>query len=50
MDVKDNNIEKFEIMDYGFYEDSKQYVVVLNREKLKKLFGADKVIFEEVYR
>lgn len=42
-------IHKDEILNYGYYEDDKKYVAVINRQKLKELFKADKVIFEEIY-
>ena len=46
----ENTIKKDEILSYGYYDDDKNYVVVINRQKLKEIFGADRVIFEEQYR
>ena len=45
----ENIIKKEDIIDYGYYEDPNHYVIVLNREKLKEIFKADKIIFEETY-
>ena len=42
-------IRKDDILSYGYYDDSRKYVVVINRQKLKEIFGADRVIFEESY-
>lgn len=36
-----------EIMDYSFYDDAHNLVVKLNEEKLKELYEADEIIFEE---
>lgn len=36
-----------DIFDYSFYDDNKKYVVKLNESKLKELFEADEIIFEE---
>ena len=42
-----DTIKKDDILSYGYYDDDKKYVVVINRQKLKEIFGADRVIFEE---
>jgi len=42
-------INKEELLQYGYYEDDKTYVAVIDRQKLKDIFKADKVIFEEIY-
>lgn len=37
------------ILNYGFYNENHQYVVVLDKEKLKKMFDADIILLEENY-
>lgn len=44
-----DTIKKDDILNYGYYDESNKYVVVINRQKLKEIFGADRVIFEETY-
>lgn len=46
----ENMIKKDEILCYGYYDDNKEYVAVIDRQKLKEIFKADRVIFEETYR
>jgi len=46
----DKKIDKDEILSYGYYDESGKYVAVINRQKLKEIFKADRVIFEETYR
>lgn len=46
----ENTIKKDEILSYGYYDDNKDYVAVIDRQKLKEIFKADRVIFEETYR
>lgn len=36
MDIKD-------ILEYGYYDDNKHYVIVLDTDKLKQLFNADEI-------
>lgn len=48
MDTINNKISLNEIFDYSFYDDNGHYIVKLNAAKLKTLFQADDVIFEEV--
>lgn len=45
----DNKINKDDILSYGYYDESGKYVAVINRQKLKEIFNADRVIFEEIY-
>lgn len=48
----EENIEKQVkdyILNYGFYNENYQYVVVLDKEKLKKIFDADIILLEENY-
>lgn len=45
-----NMIKKEDILSYGYYDEAKNYVVVIDRQKLKEIFDADRVIFEESYR
>lgn len=39
-------MEKGEIIKYGYYNDLKQYCIVLDLEKLKKLYNADKIYLD----
>ena len=45
----DNMIKKEDILSYGYYDESGKYVVVIDRQKLGKIYGADRVIFQECY-
>ena len=42
-------INKEDILDYGFYDETHKYIVKLNEDKLKEIFEADKIILEENY-
>ena len=45
----DELIKKEDILEYSYYDETMDYVVVLNKEKLKKIFKAQHIIFEEHY-
>lgn len=38
---------KDSIMDYTFYDEQHNLVLCLNEDKIKEIFGVDKVIFQE---
>ena len=40
-------IKKADLMQYGFYDDSHNYTIVLNQAYLKELFNADVILLEE---
>lgn len=44
-----NCINKKDLMDYGFCDESGNYIVKINKDKLKELYGADDIIFQENY-
>ena len=35
------------LMSYGFYDESGKYNIVLNQERLKRMFNADIILLEE---
>ena len=37
-------INKEDILDYGFYDENHKYIVKLNEDKLKEIFGKDKQV------
>ena len=43
-----DEIKLEDILNYSFYDEEHKLTVVLNREKLKQLFNADRIIFEEI--
>lgn len=43
-------MNKKDIMKYGFYNESKQFIVVLNEDKLKEIFKADIILLKEEYK
>lgn len=45
--VREDIFRKSEIMKYGFYDDNHHYIVILNKEKLKEIFNADDILWEE---
>lgn len=40
-------MDKHDIINYTYYNDQNKYIVILDKEKIKKLFNADIVAFEE---
>ena len=45
--MDNNKINKNDIVRYGYYNDSSEYVIVLNESALKEILGADKLVWEE---
>ena len=45
----EDTIEKSDLFRYTFYNDSGEYVAVLNADKIKELLGVDVLVFEENY-
>lgn len=43
-------ISKDDLMDYGFCDDSGKYIVKINKDKLKEIYKADDIIFEEQFK
>lgn len=35
------------LLDYGFMDEDKNYIVVLDKQKIQKLFGTDYILLEE---
>ena len=44
---EDVSMDKHDIINYTYYNDQNKYIVILDKEKIKKLFNADIVAFEE---
>lgn len=45
--MEEEKINKSELFKYSFYEENGKYIVVLNKDNIKKMFNADDVIWEE---
>lgn len=43
-------VNKCDILEYSYYDENHNYIVKLNKNKLKELFKADEIILEEKYR
>lgn len=43
-----DTINKNDIFNYSFYDDEHKLVTVLNEDKLKQIFNADRIIFNEI--
>lgn len=39
--------DKSNLLNYSFYDESGELVVVLNNEYIKELFGANKILLDE---
>lgn len=46
--MKEEDLKK--LVNYSFYDEQNQYCVVLNEQYLKKLFKADIILLNEVYK
>lgn len=42
-------IDREDIMKYTFYDDQHNLVLCLDEDKIKELYGVDKIIFQEDY-
>lgn len=45
--MNEQTIIRSDIIKYGYYDESQKYIVVLNKDKLKEIFNADIIKFEE---
>lgn len=43
-------VNKYDILEYGYYDENHNYIAKLNTDKLKELFEADEIILEEQYK
>jgi hypothetical protein len=48
--MKDETVNKLDLFQYTFYDESGNLVVVLDQEFIKKLFNADVILLEETYK
>ena len=46
--MENEKIDKKDLFNYTFYDDSHRLCVVLNTDKLKEIFNADIILLEEI--